>query len=133
DSQPIYYTYVGSPDHMKTLGRLKTVHQARATFLSSTPFNPKISFSVNYTVTLPTAPDAADGGTVDLWDSGQWDVALWDQAAPQATVSGGQWISIGKTGYVMQPQLQATGFLNQRPDVEFVQIDVTFENGGVVV
>ncbi|TIT69616.1 MAG: hypothetical protein E5W60_11985, partial [Mesorhizobium sp.] len=75
----------------------------------------------------------ADGGTADLWDSGLWDVALWDQAAPVATVSGGQWISIGKTGYVMQPQVQVTGFLNRRPDVEFVQLDVTFENGGVVV
>ncbi|RVD48446.1 hypothetical protein EN746_23880 [Mesorhizobium sp. M8A.F.Ca.ET.023.02.2.1] len=51
----------------------------------------------------------------------------------EATVSGGQWISIGKTGYVVQPQLQATGFLNQRPDVEYVQLDATFEDGGVVV
>lgn len=33
----------------------------------------------------------------------------------------------------MQPQLQITGFLNQRPATEFVQLDVTFENGGIVV
>jgi hypothetical protein len=131
--QPIYYTYVGNPDHMKTIGRLKTIPQARPTFLNSTPFNAKISFSANYKVELPTAPDAADGGTADLWDSGQWDVAKWDQAAPEATVSGGQWISIGKTGYVMQPQIQVTGFLGRRPDVEFVQLDATFETGGVVV
>ncbi|RVA36933.1 hypothetical protein EN928_24780, partial [Mesorhizobium sp. M7A.F.Ca.CA.004.10.1.1] len=130
---PIYYTYVGNPDHMKSLGGLKTVHQARPTFLSATPYSPKISFSVNYSVSLPPAPPAADGGTADLWDSGQWDVAKWDQAQPVASVGGGQWISIGKTGYVMQPQLQITGFLNQRPVTEFVQLDVTFETGGVVV
>ncbi|RWB05463.1 MAG: hypothetical protein EOQ39_22435 [Mesorhizobium sp.] len=133
DALPIYYTYVGNPDHMKSLGGLKTVHQARPTFLSATPYNPKISFSVNYSVDLPSAPPAADGGTADLWDSGQWDVAKWDQAQPVASVGGGQWISIGKTGYVMQPQLQITGLLNQRPVTEFVQLDITFETGGVVV
>lgn len=133
DGLPIYYTYVGNPDHMKSLGGLKTVHQARPTFLSATPYNPKISFSVNYSVQLPPAPPAADGGSADLWDSGQWDVAKWDQAQPVASVGGGQWISVGKTGYVMQPQLQITGFLNQRPVTEFVQLDVTFEDGGVVV
>lgn len=133
DGLPIYYTCVGNPDHMKSLGGLKTVHQARATFLSATPYNPKISFSVNYSVQLPPAPAAAAGGTADLWDSGLWDVAKWDQAQPVASVGGSQWISIGKTGYVMQPQLQITGFLNQRPVTEFVQLDVTFEAGGVVV
>jgi len=133
DGNPIAYTYVGNPDHMKSLGRLKTVREARATFLSATPYTPQISFSVNYSVSLPPAPTGADGGTVDLWDSGQWDVMKWDQAAPVATVGGGQWISIGKTGYVVQPQLQITGFLSQRPVTEFVQMDVTFEDGGVVV
>ncbi|WP_292211453.1 hypothetical protein [Mesorhizobium sp.] len=130
---PIYHTYVGNPDHMKSLGGLKTVHQARPTFLSATPYNPKISFSVNYSVDLPPAPTAADGGTADLWDSGLWDVAKWDQAQPTGSVGGGQWISIGKTGHVMQPQLQITSYLNQRPVTEFVQLDVTFETGGVVV
>ncbi|CAN7598131.1 hypothetical protein LJR234_004619 [Mesorhizobium amorphae] len=133
NGQPIYYTYVGNPDHMKSLGALKTVHQARTTFLSATPYNAKISFSVNYSVELPPAPVAADGGTADLWDSGEWDVMLWDQPAPTPSVGGGQWLSIGKTGYVMQPQVQITGFLNQRPVTEFVQLDATFEIGGVVV
>jgi hypothetical protein len=131
--QPIYYTYVGNPDHLKSVGGLKTIHQARATFLSATPYSPKISFSVNYSVLLPSAPAAADGGSADLWDSGQWDVAKWDQAAPVASIGGGQWGSIGKTGYVHQPQLQVTGFLNQRPVTEFVQLDVTYEDGGIVV
>ena len=133
DSGPIYYTYVGNPDHMKSMGRLKTVREARATFLSASPYNPKVSISVNYSVDLPPAPAAADGGTLDLWDSGLWDVAKWDQAAPVASVGGGQWQSIGKTGYVVQPQLQITGSLGYRPDTSFVQMDVTFEDGGVVV
>ena len=38
----------------------------------------------------------------------------------------------GKVAFKLE-QLQVTGFLNRRPDVEFVQLDVTFENGGVVV
>lgn len=131
--QPIYYVYVGNPDHMKAPAALKTVHQARATFISATPFEPKISFSVNYQVNLPAAPSAAEGGSTDLWDVGKWDQAKWDQAAPVSSVAVGRWISIGKTGFAFQPQLQITGFLESRPSTEFVQLDATYETGGVVV
>jgi hypothetical protein len=133
DGGPIYYTAVGNPDHLKRLGQLKTIHQERPTFISATPYEPKISFSVNYEVDLPPAPDAADGGNADLWDSGLWDVALWDQSPPTPAVSGGRWGSVGVTVYVVQWQLQITGFLAQQPVTEFVQLDVTYEVGGVVV
>lgn len=129
----ITYTYVGNPDHLKSLGTLKTIRQARPTYVSATPFVDRISFSVNYNVALPSAPDAVDGGSADIWDVGLWDVALWDQQAPVAVASGGMWRSIGKTGYVVQPQIQVTGGLARYPDTEFSQLDVMFEEGGVVV
>lgn len=134
DDQPIYYTMVGNPDSLKFFGQEKTVHEARPTFRAATPYNPVVSFSTNYVVELPSAPDSADEGAVsDLWDSGLWDVALWDQDAPTPAIGGGMWIAIGKSGYVHQPQLQVTGFSVQRPDIEFLQLDVTFEIGGIVV
>jgi hypothetical protein len=132
DTGAIYYTYVGNPDHMKTLGQLKTVHEA----------------SRRSSARHPTARKSRSRSTIpsrcrrrrmpprpvrhDLWDSGLWDVAKWDQAAPTPSVGGGQWISIGKTGYVVQPHLQITGYLGFRPNTEFVQLDVTFEDGGVL-
>lgn len=133
DNGPIYYTAIGNPDHLKQVGQYKAVHQARATFISATPYEPKISFSVNYEVDLPPAPDAADGGPASLWDSGLWDQALWDQNPPTPAVSGGRWISIGASGHVVQWQLQITGFLAQNPITEFVQLDATYTSGGVVV
>lgn len=130
--QGIEHVYVGNPDHFKLMGRLKTVTQARATYVSSTPFKDKVSFSTNYNVELPTQPDAYASGTSDAWDVGLWDVMLWDQTPPASATIGGLWRSIGRTGYVFQPQVQITSGTAIYPNTELSQLDVMFEAGGVV-
>lgn len=133
DGALIYYTMVGNPDFLgMNSAAIKTIHQARTTFRSATPFVPKTSFSTNYKVVLPTPPNAVSSATSNEWDSGLWDVALWDQAGGIATI-GTRWGSIGRTGYVHQPQVQVTGAISGLPNTELVQIDVTYEVGGVVV
>ena len=133
DGQPIYYTYVGNPDPIsKNIAGVKTMHQARVTFRSATTFNSQVNFATNYSVTLPSPPNAVADVASNEWDSGLWDVALWDQPAP-ATSIGTKWISIGRSGYVFQPIVQITGALSQLPRTELVQIDAMVESGGVVV
>lgn len=133
DDGPIYYTYVGNPDPItKNIAGIKTMHQARVTFRSATPFNSQVTFATNYSVTLPSPPNSAADVPSNEWDSGLWDVALWDQAASPASI-GTRWISIGRHGYVFQPIVQITGALSQLPRTELVQIDAMLESGGVVI
>jgi hypothetical protein len=47
------------------------------------PFQPQLSATTDYVVTLPTPPPPVgpDPGVLDLWDQGLWDHAKWDQAS----------------------------------------------------
>lgn len=128
---PYVCTYAGLPDHLKSIGVTKLVHSARAVFLSNVPFTPKISMSVNYNVTLPTAPASVSNYSTDEWDSGLWDVALWDSEGT-GTVST-KWVSIGKSGFAVAPQIQITCGVTPFPRTELVAFDALYERGGVMV
>lgn len=131
DGAPYVCSYVGLPEHLKSPGAMKTVHSARAVFLSNVPFNAKISMSVNYNVTLPTPPSSIANYSTDEWDSGLWDVAVWDSQGA-GTVST-KWVSIGKSGFVVSPQIQITCGVTPFPRTEMIAFDVLFERGGVMV
>lgn len=133
DGQMIYYTYVGSSDHLKAVDRTKTVHQVRAVFRSRHAFNPAISISTDYEVNLPPFPDAAAiNSTPDEWDVGKWDQAKWDVASSQTTINTG-WVSVGRTGFAHAPQIQITSGSAAAPAAELVLIEAMYEMGGRVV
>lgn len=132
DGAPYTCTYVGLPDHMKTPGAAKLIHSARTTFQSSFPANMKISASVNYQVTLPSAPDSgSDFSNGGEWDVSLWDVGVWDATGTVSITS--KWTSIGKTGFVVSPQVQVTCGYTLYPQLEMIATDVVFETGGVFV
>lgn len=125
-------SYVGLPDHMKLPGVTKIVHSARTTFQSSFPANMKISASVNYQVNLPTAPSAgSDFSNGGEWDVSLWDVGVWDATGTVSITS--KWTSIGKTGFVVSPQVQVTCGYTLYPQLEMIATDIIFEAGGVFV
>jgi len=131
DGVPYVCTYVGQPEHLKSPGANKIIHSARSVFLSNVPFIAKISVSVNYSITLPTAPSSVDDFTTDEWDSGLWDVALWDSAGV-GTVST-KWVSVGKSGFSISPQIQITCGVTPFPRTELICFDVLYETGGTMV
>lgn len=132
DGVPYVCAYVGLPDHLDSPGITKTVHQARSTFKSNVSFKAKISASVNYSINLPTAPpSAANVTSSDLWDVGLWDVAAWD--AGSTTTTKTKWVSIGRTGFSVSPQVQITCGVTPSPKTELVTFDILFENGSVMV
>lgn len=131
DGTPYVCTYVGLPDHLKSPGATKTVYSARSVFLSNVPFIAKVSMSVNYNVTLPTPPSSVANYSTDEWDSALWDVAIWDSQGV-GTVST-KWVSIGKSGFVVSPQIQITCGVTPFPRTELIAFDVLFERGGVMV
>lgn len=131
DGENYVAALVCSPDHMDAPGVTKTVHQARCIFKSNVPFNAKISASVNYSTDLPTAPSSVADFDADLWDVGLWDVALWDGGS--STELSTKWVSIGKTGFSVSPQVQITCGITPKPVTELIAFDMLFENGGVMV
>lgn len=131
DGEPYVCTYVGLPDHIDAPGVTKTIKAARSIFLSSVPFNAKISASVNYQITLPTPPSSVTDYTTDEWDSGLWDQALWDAGTTQ-TVST-RWVTIDKTGFSVSPQIQITCGVTPFPRTELIAYDVIYELGAVMV
>jgi len=128
---PYTCTYVGLPDQMRSAGIYKTIHSARATFLSNFGFKPKISASMDYKINLPVPPSSVANVAIDGWDSGLWDVALWDAGILQNVTT--RWASIGRSGFAMSPQIQITFGISAKPTTELVQFDVMFERGAMMV
>ena len=131
DGMPYVCAYAGLPEHLRIPGAIKTVHSARAIFLSSVPFNAKISASTNYEVSFPSAPSSVANFVVDVWDVGRWDVSKWDSSS-NPTVSS-KWVSIGKSGIVVSPQIQITYGVVPLPDTELIVFEVLYERGGFQV
>jgi len=128
---PYVCRFALSFDHFGSPGQHKQLKQARATFRASTPFTPKLSSSVDYAQSFPTAPSSAANYSADVWDTGLWDTALWDATATETTVST-RWVSIVGAGFSHALQLQCTFGVTPTPSGEFSALDVTFDMGSVV-
>jgi hypothetical protein len=128
---------VGGWEMFQSPSQTVTWRQARASFAASNgqPFQPQISATADYVVTLPTPPPAGpDPGVPEVWDQGLWDHMHWDRATPgRPVVRNTGWVSIGVTGYSHAPIAQVTVGQQAKPDVELISIAATFERAGVNV
>lgn len=133
DGSPYYPTLVYNWDALDALGYLKTVTQARATFVTGSPIIPDVSVSTDYSVSLPAKPNAPTESTIpSLWDVGLWDQAVWDSSSQKTTYTT-RWVSIGRSGYAIAPQLQMTVAGAIQPTAEFVEMTVLYTMGELVV
>lgn len=131
DGLPFTCTLVYSPDQLKSPGVYKSLESARATFSANTPFKPKISASTDYQIKLPTPPSSAMSVATDLWDQGLWDVSIYDAGTESQIYT--KWVSIGRSGFAISPQVQITSGTSIALNAELVQIDLLYRNGGVMV
>lgn len=129
--ETILCTYVGHADHLGSPGRTKTARSMRATFKSTQPFKPKLSASTDYNVTVPSPPSVEMISGVG-WDLSAWDVGRWDDPSPPAFIRT-RWVSIGRTGFAFNPQIQVSSNSAVPLRVDLVAFDMTYENGGVQV
>ena len=133
DGEPYYPVCVYNWDALDALGYLKTVVQARATFVTASAIIPDLSVSADYFVDLPSKPNAPTvGNTPSLWDVGKWDEAVWDFGAQKTTFST-RWVSIGRSGYAIAPQWQMTCSGEVQPTAEFIEMTITYRMGEIVV
>lgn len=123
-------------DHLGKPGVYKAIKMARGIFRESATTNPKLSVAMDYSTTFPSAPSAAaDGGLTGVWDSGVWDTAIWDDGTSLDDLSTAttRWVSMGKSGYAVSPQVQITVGNNRKPDARLVSVELIYETGGLVV
>lgn len=133
DGVPYYPTCVYNWDALDSLGYLKTVSQARATFITASTILPDLSASADYSVSLPTRPNApAVVDNPSLWDVGRWDTAIWDAQTQRYTFST-RWVSIGRSGYAIAPQWQMACSGDIQPTAEFVEMTLRYTLGELVV
>jgi hypothetical protein len=132
DGEIIYYTYVGHMDHLGAIGAYKTVTQARGIFRTLGEFTPKLAVTVDYLVSIPSYPTAADPEAASLWDVGLWDQAMWDAGTEYYTVQT-KWVSIGRSGFAHAPIILMTSGSAAAPSAELVAFDALYNPGGLVV
>jgi hypothetical protein len=92
---------------------------------------PQLSLQADYSVNLPAAPDAP----IDLRRSAcgaarSGASSVWGVEATLNTYQ--QWQSVGGSGYAIAPASQITSGNIIPPDVELVQIDMTYDQGDIV-
>ena len=162
---PYLCTIVGGWEMFNSSGSTVVWRQARASFRSRNgePFQPQLSATTDYVITIPPPPSAApDPGPMDVWDQGLWgptpgftppwspgnplpvqaapttpemdQYLQWDQPAPAtATVRNTMWVSIGFTGFSHAPIVQVMIAQTSPPDVELISIAATYDAAGVNV
>jgi hypothetical protein len=75
DGVPYVATLVGGWEMFQAPAQTITWRQARASFtaIAGQPFQPQLSATVDYVITLPTPPPVGpDPGIADVWDQGHW-------------------------------------------------------------
>lgn len=123
--------YVGQAEHLNSMGVAKIIHSMRSVFTGSVAFDPQLSISTNYQIEVPSSPNPATP-IGEGWDLSEWDVGVWDAASPPQLIQT-QWVSIGQSGFAINPQLQIACSSSVAPDANLVVLDVLFEYGGVMV
>ncbi len=131
DEANIEHVYVGHFDHLALPGHVKVPQLMRAIFRHRTPFEPSVGVSVDYDVQLDPQPNASTETTGALWDNAIWDQAVWSDSSAYQIMK--DWCSVVGYGCSHAPQVQVTSGGIQRPDVELISIDLTYEAGGLVV
>jgi hypothetical protein len=125
------YTAICVPlfDPLKTPASLKTGLQARAVMRAPAPVNAKLSLQADYKVSLPPAPDDTSTPTGSLWGSAVWGSSRWGATAELSTYH--DWKSVPGSGYALSVAMQITSGALSPPNVELVQIDMTYDEGDV--
>jgi hypothetical protein len=129
--QGVSYTATCVPqfDPLKAPASLKTSLLMRAILRSPEEVVPQLSLQADYVVNLPAVPDALQLAATDLWGVGVWGVAKW--GVDVALKIFERWQSVGGSGYAIAPATQLTTGSVTTPNVELVQVDITYDMGDV--
>lgn len=126
------YTSVCVPlfDPLKTPATLKTSLLMRATLRAPSEIVPTLSLQADFAIYLPPAPDSAIIETSAVWGGAVWGESVWGGGTTLRIFQ--QWQSVGGAGYAIAPGVQITSGGIVPPDVELIQVDMTYDMGDIV-
>lgn len=129
--QGIPYTASCIPlfDPLRAPASLKTALAMRATVRAPAEVVPKLSLQADFVDRLPGQPDAALISAGDTWGVGIWGTAKWGTEAVLKVFA--RWQSVAGSGYAIAPGVQVTSGSVTPPNLELVQVDVTYDQGDV--
>lgn len=100
----------------------------RPVYLSPHRMGDKVSVAFDYTVSLPTAPDAAAiTGGANTWNNGLWNQALW--SGEETTQTFQDWRSVGGIGHAVAPIWMVTVGQESMPNAQLIRMDMQFTVG----
>lgn len=129
DGLPFTGTCVPLFDDLKSPASLKVALQAKAVLLAPDPLEDRLSIQADYTLALPSPPDATSLTARPVWGEGRWGESVW--GVVRTKVPYQKWRSSPGAGYTLAPALQITSSSVAPLDVELVRIDVTYDVGDV--
>ncbi|MEM9523122.1 MAG: hypothetical protein AAF982_03875 [Pseudomonadota bacterium] len=113
----------------------KRAQMVRFAFFSGSEFNYKAEAAFDYNIDFTSAPGPASV-SVDflIWGVGNWGESLWygDETVAETSLTT-EWRSVTGAGYTIAPMLQITSGGVAALNLEMVRVDLSFEEGGVVV
>lgn len=114
-------------DPLKSPAALKTGLESRVVLRATSAPSPKLSLQNDYVVNLPAAPDDTSITADNTWGTGVWGTSQWGTSATKQTYQ--TWASTPGAGYSLSTAVQITSGNISAPDVDLVQIDLTFDLG----
>jgi hypothetical protein len=106
---------------------LKTATLVRNVIRSPYPVNDQVSVQVDFTVSLPSPPDAAIISGASAWGAGIWGTSVWGGASEKQTFQALHGVT--GFGYAMSPSTQITSGAIVPIDGEIVRTDILFTPG----
>jgi hypothetical protein len=117
-------------DPLKSPASLKNGLLARATVRAPSDISVQLSLQSDYEVSLPAPPDDTGVSADSTWGTAVWGSSVWGSEVAKRTFR--HWQSIAGTGYALSVAAQVTSGSLSQPDIELVQIDMTFDMADIV-
>lgn len=122
---PYTASYLPLFDDLRSPASLKIAKMARLIIRSSFAVRDQMSFQKDFTVNLPSAPDAAMVPVGSVWGGGIWGESTWGDSGTINTYQN--WRVIAGSGYAVAPAAQITSGAIVPLDAEIVRSDFAFE------
>lgn len=130
DGQPYTATYVPLFEDLGNPSSIKISQIARLTYKAPRQIEERLSMQVDYSVSLPVAPDAVVISDGDTWGTAVWGESVWGEEPEKTTHQ--RWTSCSGYGYALAPAVQITSGSLSAPDVDLISIEYTYIEGDIV-
>jgi hypothetical protein len=126
------YTGVCVPlfDDLGSPASLKIAGLARVVGLAPVDVKTTVSMQVDYSVSLPSPPDAAPIPVGSEWGNAIWGTSVWGAAREMKPRQ--EWVGIAGSGYAFSPAFQITSGSVVSLDYELIRIEATYQTAEIV-